>query len=649
MLEYLRVSCAVPDGKPGDVTWNVAQICYWIAQAEKSQADVVVFPELAITGYTCGDLFLQESLQRAARNGLMELVLYSEKYPCMTFVVGLPLKIDGLLYNCAATISCGRIYALTVKTFIPNYGCANEMRWFASAQYLRRDAISALELGFEKDYMIPVGNDLLISVGDDAMLGVEICEDLWAPIPPSSMLALGGGEVIVNLAASHAFAGKKSKRRELVNGLSASLLCGYAFCSAGFCESTQTLVYSGNCIVSQCGKLLGENKESVDSGYLLSQDIDLSVIRTQRQRNTTFREASRIYGKHFPVRRIQIPTLNLRSDGAIYPVSKTPFFPANIKDRKQWCRDVFEIQVTGLMRRLEIIDAKPVVGVSGGLDSTLALFVSVEAVKRLGRSTGDVQAVTMPCFGTSDRTYQNAWKLMRLLQVTPVQIDIRQTVMKHFQQIGQDPQIHDATYENAQARERTQVLMDYAGKVGGIVVGTGDLSELALGWCTYNGDHMSMYSVNSSIPKTAIPEILKMLVEMPDYREVQSVTTDILETPISPELLPPDSQGKILQKTQDVVGPYSLHDFFLYHILSDGFSPKKGYTLACRAFQEDFDKQTILKWLRVFYKRFFSQQFKRNCQPDGVCTDDVCLNPHIFQMPSDASMQVWLEELKTLE
>ncbi len=646
MLDFIRLACAVPEVRVADVKKNIEDICARIAEADQKGVDLLVFPELALTGYTCSDLFFQQSLQSAVKTGLNQLAQFSDKHPAVTAVVGMPVMLEGLLYNCAAVISGGLVRGIVPKTFIPDHKEFNEKRWFAASSDLRIDSVDAVELGLTDNYVVPVGGDLLFRVGDTTF-GVEICEDLWAPVAPSSLLALSGAEVIVNLAASNETVGKRNYRKSIVIQQSATCGCIYAFCSAGGTESTQDLVFSGHSVIAQGGKLLAENAKAVDTDYLLIQDADLGVVRSLRAGNTSFRDTATFYGARAT---LCLGNENpLRGDGSLYPVKKNPFVPEDMQERIDRCLSVFEIQVAGLKQRLATIGANAVIGISGGLDSTLALLVAVEAMNRLGRPATDVYGVTMPCFGTSDRTYQNALELMKALGVSTKEINIRDAVNIHFRDIGHDPDIHNTTYENAQARERTQILMDYAGEVGGIVVGTGDLSELALGWCTYNGDHMSMYSVNGSVPKTLIPYMIDAIAGRPAFAKAKTVLADIVATPISPELLPPDAQGKISQRTEDVVGPYALHDFFLYYMLRYGYHPKKIYNLACRAFEGDWDNATVKKWLQTFIRRFFSQQFKRNCQPDGVKVGSVSLNPRgDFKMPSDAAARLWLDETDNL-
>ena len=649
MLEYIRIGCAVPPVAVGNVKKNAADICSRMAQADAQAVDLLVFPELALTGYSCGDLFFQKTLLDGVQEGLKTILSCSEEHPALTVVVGLPCKIDGQLYNCAAVISAGMLRGLVPKTYLPNHNEFNEKRWFAAAEDLCDCPIDARKLGIEEDYDVPLGNRQFFILGDGVKLGVEICEDLWAPVPPSAGLALGGAEIIVNPAASNETVGKRSFRRDMVKHQSAACLCAYAFCSAGATESTQDLVFSGHSVIAQGGKVLAENEKQIDTDYLLITDVDVGMLRADRQRKTSFRDTATALEKQYEIEAWECSYLPLRSDGSLFKLSTLPFIPEQKQQRLERCREIFAIQVAGLKHRLETIKTSAVIGISGGLDSTLALLVAVEAMRQLGRPVTDVYGVTMPCFGTSDRTYNNAWELMRKLGVSSKEINIRDAVSTHFRDIGHDPQIHDTTYENSQARERTQILMDYAGEVGGIVVGTGDMSELALGWCTYNGDHMSMYGVNGSVPKTLIRWIIDAVSREPAFSPAREVLLDILDTPISPELLPPDATGKISQQTEDIVGPYALHDFFLYYLLRWGFTPEKIYALACRAFADTFDGATVKKWLHTFYRRFFSQQFKRNCQPDGVKVGSVGIGPRgDLQMPSDASAALWLEAIENL-
>ncbi len=649
MLDYLRIGCAVPPVRVGDAVRNAADICAYLDKAEKAGCDLVIFPEMALTGYTCADLFFQETLLRASRAGLAEIAARTAKMPQLVAAVGLPLALFGQLYNCAAVISGGIVRGIVPKSFIPNYNEFYERRWFSPAEELACDTVQPETLGLSQTMPVPVGSDLLFLLGEGATLGIEICEDLWTPLPPSTRLALGGAEVIANLSASNETIGKRAYRRALVKHQSAACACAYAYCSAGCTESTQDLVFSGHSLIAENGTLATEQTEAITTDYLLVQDVDLGKLRADRRKNKSFSACAFRNAAPDALRRIDCGVDTLRADGTQAKLAKLPFVPASSTGRRERCMEIFQMQVGGLCQRLRTIGANAVVGVSGGLDSTLALLVAVEAMHRLKRPLTDVYGVTMPCFGTTDRTYRNSLTLMRTLGVSTKEINIRDAVTTHFRDIGHDPAVLDGTYENSQARERTQVLMDYASVVHGIVIGTGDLSELALGWCTYNGDHMSMYGVNASIPKTLIRWMIAAIAEMPEFAASREVLTDILDTPISPELLPPDAEGKICQQTEGIVGPYALHDFFLYYMLRFGFPPEKIYALACRAFAGDFDAQTIKKWLREFYRRFFSQQFKRSCLPDGVKVGSVCLSPRgDWRMPSDASGRVWLDAVEKL-
>ena len=649
MLDYIRIACAVPPVCVADVKQNVKDICNKIADAEKAGCDLVVFPELAITGYTCGDLFFQQTLLDTAVAGLAQICQHSSQFPEITAAVGVPMVLGGQMYNCAAVISDGVIRGIVPKTYLPNYKEFYERRWFSSSKDLHQTKVCSRELGLEDVYDIPVGRDLVFKLGDGVKLGIEICEDLWSIMPPSTLLTLNGAEVIVNLSASNETVGKRIYRRDLVKHQSSVCNCIYAFTSAGYTESTQDLVFSGHSVIAEDGNLLAESGQQLQMDYLMIQDADVGRIRSERRKNKSVRDAASFYGQLEPVRIVDCNAVPLRSDGTLYALNKLPFVPQDLQQRQERCNAIFDIQVTGLAQRLKTVGANAVIGISGGLDSTLALLVAVEAMRRLGRPVKDVYGVTMPCFGTSDRTYRNSWELMRTLGISCKEISIKDAVTTHFRDIGHDPSVHNTTYENAQARERTQILMDYAGVVGGIVVGTGDLSELALGWCTYNGDHMSMYSVNASVPKTLIRWMIATIAEDSKFSASRQVLLDILDTPISPELLPPDEAGKISQQTEDLVGPYVLHDFFLHYMLRFDFSPTKIYALACRAFSNDFDRDTIKKWLKVFYRRFFTQQFKRSCMPDGVKVGSISLSPRgDWRMPSDASANAWLAEVEQL-
>ena len=648
MLDFIRIAAAVPPVRVGDTAQNARDICTFIEKADGQNADILFFPELAITGYSCGDLFFQDALWNGVKASLRQIVACSAAHPAITVVVGMPLRAEGTLYNCAAVICGGKLLGLVPKTHLAVSGEANEDRWFTGGEEREGFCIHASDLDLEGDFSIPVEKQMIFLVGG-AKIGIELCQDLMVPLPPSNLLALDGAEVILNLSASHELVGKRQYRRDLIRHQSGILSCVYAYCSCGPTESTTDLVFSGHSVIAENGTVLQESETALMSDYLLVTDCDLGKIRSERLQNKSFHNTALLHKSILTTVQTLCSQSPLRSDGSLYPIQKLPFIPADKAQRKAHCLEVFNIQAEALKQRLSVIGTNAVLGISGGLDSTLALLVAVEAMRRLGRPASDVYGVTMPCFGTSDRTYNNAWELMRKLGISAKEISIKNAVTLHFQDIGHDSSVHNGTYENSQARERTQILMDYASVVGGIVVGTGDLSELALGWCTYNGDHMSMYSVNGSVPKTLIRWIIESVSEMPAFAGAKDVLADILDTPISPELLPPDAEGKISQQTEDLVGPYALHDFYLYHMIRWGFSPTKIYTLACRAFSADFDSETVKKWLKNFYRRFFTQQFKRNCQPDGVKVGSVSLGVRgDWVMPSDATARLWLEEADNL-
>ena len=647
MLDFVRVACAVPDVRVGDPLQNARNHCAILEKADAKKVDILVFPELSLTGYTCQDLFFQDSLNDAALAGLGEILNCSRLHPDVVAVVGLPVRLGCRMFNCAAVLSGGMVHGLVPKTYIPNYHEFYEKRWFSSGEDLHENQ-ALLQIPGMPAQTVPVLPKALFTLADGTAFGVEICEDLWTPIPPSSILALSGAEVIVNLSASNETIGKRAYRRELVTHQSAAAACVYAYASAGAGESTQDLIFSGQCLIAQNGSLLGQTEEPIVSETLLIRDCDLGRIRADRRSNKSFSDNASVFSAMLAQTEIGLD-VTPRSDGTLFPITKLPFVPAVQTDRFARCMEIFRMQVAGLKHRLETIGSKAVIGVSGGLDSTLALLVAVEAMRQLGRPSSDVYGVTMPCYGTSDRTYQNSLTLMEKLGISVKEVNIREAVDIHFRDIGHDKSVLNGTYENVQARERTQILMDYASVVGGIVIGTGDLSELALGWCTYNGDHMSMYGVNASIPKTLIRWMIAAIAESESFASAREVLEDILDTPISPELLPPDASGKISQYTEDLVGPYALHDFFLYYMLRFGFTPTKIYALACRAFQGDFDGETIKKWMKAFYHRFFTQQFKRSCLPDGVKVGSVCLSPRgDWRMPSDARGRIWLEEVERL-
>ncbi len=635
MLDFIRIATAVPPVAVGDTVKNAQDICRYIRAADEAGCDLVGFPELALTGYTCGDLFFQSTLLSESMKGLSAIMACSAQHPGVTAVVGTPAIIEGQMYNCAAVISDGNLLGLVTKTHLPNYGEFSESRWFSSSEDMQTTQVTLDDLGIPGEGVVPVGRDLLFKLGDGCIVGVEICEDLWTPLPPSTLLTINGAEVIVNLSASNEVAGKRSVRSNLVEHQSNVCTCVYAYCSSGCSESTQDLVFSGHSIIAENGRVLAENTKVIDNDYLLVADADLGKVRASRRKNKSVRDAAAYYSKVEPMRTIDCRCRGLRSDGRRYPLEKFPFLP----QQDAQAQDIFEIQVAGLRQRLQMLKAKAVVGLSGGLDSALAVLVAAAAVEQ----PEDVHAVIMPGFGTTERTHQNALKLAKALGATVKVVDIRDSVSQHFADIGHDASVHDGVYENAQARERTQVLMDYAGQVGGIVVGTGDLSELALGWCTYNGDHMSMYSVNGTIPKTLVRWMVEKLSQLPRFAAASEALMDIAVTPVSPELLPHR------QITESIIGPYDLHDFFLYHVARFAFTPGKIYTLACRAFADTYDGAAVKKWLKMFYTRFFSQQFKRNCLPDGVKVGNISMSPRgDWRMPSDASARIWLDEVERL-
>lgn len=645
MFDFIRLACAVPDVEVGNTEFNTQEIIKYIDI--NKDADIIVFPELSVTGYTCADLFFQKTLIDGAKHGLRQIANTTNDIDSAV-AVGAPLVIGGQLYNCAVMMSHGRVDGIAVKTFIPTYNEYYEKRWFSSAAELKVSFVSSDELGLDGDYDIPVGNNLIFNYSG-VKVGVEICEDLWAPLPPSTLLTLAGAEVILNLSASNETIMKRKYRTELVSQQSARSICAYAYASAGMTESTTDLIFSGHSLICENGGVLCQNDSLIDGGYSIKHDVDLGKIRADRAENKTFNDSAALYldGKDF----VEIKkNLKLESDGELYEIKKLPFVPSAKKDRIERCMDIFRMQVAGLKKRASKIGGKMVLGVSGGLDSTLALLVCAETARQLGHDPSDVVAITLPCFGTTKRTHSNAWELMQTLGVHAMEIDIKEACTLHCRDIGHPTDQFDVTYENIQARERTQVLMDYACKIGGFVVGTGDLSELALGWCTYNADHMSMYGVNCGVPKTLVRWMISALIDYNIFPESTRVLEDIIDTPISPELLPPDADGNIQQETEEIIGPYALHDFFLYYLLRFGFSPSKIFFLAKKAFKEDFDNETILKWLEVFYKRFFTQQFKRSCLPDGVKIGSVCLSPRgDWRMPSDASYRIWIDEIEKLK
>ena len=632
---FVKVAAVTPKVVVADTAYNADVICDGIAEAAAAGAKIIVLPELCITGYSCGDLFLQEKLLREAKNALLKIAGFTSFMDCLIFV-GLPYAYRGKLYNVAAAISGGKVLGLVPKSCIPNYNEFCEGRYFVNGMQ------DAVEVELTPGDVIPMGTKLLFSCEEipELKVGVEICEDLWTPQPPSIMHALNGASVIANLSASDELAGKDRYRRELVNGQSARLLCGYIFSSAGDGESTQDVVHSAHNIIAEDGIILAEAKRFGNEA--IYSEIDVLRLDAERRRMSTFEPRFDGY-KEIPF------SLDVTETALTRYVASMPFVPENEADRKLRCEEIFNIQTMGLKKRLEHTHCKSaVIGISGGLDSTLALLVTVRAFDLLGISRENITAITMPGFGTTDRTYDNAVKMIQCVGAEFREISIKDAVNVHFKDIGHDANVHDVTYENSQARERTQILMDVANMTGGMVIGTGDLSELALGWATYNGDHMSMYAVNGSVPKTLVRHLVRYYAEICNDEILEKVLLDVLDTPVSPELLPPED-GQISQKTEDLVGPYELHDFFLYNMLRMGYAPEKVYRLAKYAFAGSYDDETILKWLKNFYRRFFSQQFKRSCLPDGPKVGSVGVSPRgDLRMPSDASAAIWLKELEQI-
>lgn len=632
---FVKVAAVTPKIRVADTRYNAEQICDGIRKAAAQGAKVIVFPELCITGYTCGDLFLQEKLLLEAKEALFKIAGFTKDFDSVVFV-GLPFAYRGKLYNVAAAISRGEILGLVPKVYLPNY---NE---FYEARHFYRGMEQPVEAELSENRKVLMGTRLLFGCKEmpDFVIAAEICEDLWTPEPPSIRHARNGASLIVNLSASDETTGKDIYRRELVGGQSARLLCGYLYASAGDGESTQDVVYSGHSLIAENGRILKEARRFTNE--IICTEIDVQRIMTERRRMTTFETLTDEY--------CLIPfSLQIEETELTREINPMPFVPQSKRDREKRCNEILLIQAMGLKKRLEHTNCKTaVVGISGGLDSTLALLVTVRAFDALGIGHRNIKAVTMPGFGTTDRTYDNAVQLIRSLGADFMEVDIKEAVTVHFKDISQDAAVHDVTYENSQARERTQILMDIANKTGGMVIGTGDLSELALGWATYNGDHMSMYAVNASVPKTLVRHLVRYYADTCGDEELKKVLLDVLDTPVSPELLPPED-GKISQKTEDIVGPYELHDFFLYNMLRQGYAPAKVYRLAKVAFAGNYDDTVILKWLKTFYRRFFSQQFKRSCLPDGPKVGSVAVSPRgDLRMPSDASARIWLEELEQL-
>ena len=636
---FVKVAAAVPEVKVADCSWNAVRIQTLMTAAEEQGVKVVVFPELSITGYSCGDLFQQNLLLEAAEAALRDILMHSRNLKQIA-IVGLPVGHGGAVYNAAAVVHSGRILGVVAKTFLPNYREFYEQRWFVAAP------LRPVEINLCGGRVL-LGQNLLFESAD-LTFGIEICEDLWASITPGTQQALQGAEVIFNLSADNETMGKHSYLRSLIADRSATALAGYVFASCGFGESTTDVVFGGNGLIYEQGTLLAEGRRFSLEEQLVVSEMDVERLRFERRVNTTFAATGQRMPL-VPVQRIAVGDVPCEEIELSRTFDPLPFVPKG-QALDACCEEITSIQVLGLVKRLKHIGAKTVViGISGGLDSTLALLICARAFDRLALPRAGIVGITMPGFGTTDRTYRNALALMESLGITRREISIKAACLQHFADIGHEPSNHDVTYENTQARERTQVLMDVANQVNGIVVGTGDLSELALGWATYNGDHMSMYGVNAGVAKTLVKHLVAWMARNTGDERTRLVLFDVVDTPISPELTPADEQGNIQQKTEDLVGPYELHDFFLYHFLRFGSRPAKLYALAQHAFADGYEPEEIKKWLHTFFRRFFSQQFKRSCLPDGPKVDSLSLSPRgDWRMPSDASVAVWLREIESL-
>ena len=636
---FINVAAAVPAVKVADTLYNVEETKRMMADADAQNVEIICFPELGLTSYSCQDLFDQQLLIEEAEQALISLLNDTRKLDVIA-IVGLPVQAGGLLLNCAAVIQHGVVLGIVPKTYLPNYGEFYEKRWFASAQDLHDT-----EIYLAGSPVMLSAMPKLFQTADGVKFGVEICEDVWAPIPPSNQLSLAGADIIFNLSASDELIGKHNYLRSLLAQQSARTISGYVYASCGFGESTQDVVYGGNAMIFENGRVLSEGERFSFQPQLQVAQIDVERLRSERRRNTTFINAQRRATAQLVNARPTSPREFLLTR----QIDPHPFIPKSI-DMQQSCEEILNIQVAGLAKRLMHTNSQRVIlGISGGLDSTLALLICVKTFDKLGFDRKGIVGVTMPGFGTTDRTHDNAVSLMRSLGITDYEINIAKSVTQHFEDIGHNPAVHDVTYENSQARERTQILMDLSNRLGGLVVGTGDLSELALGWATYNGDHMSMYGVNAGVPKTLI-KYLVTYVAMNDVDATSKATLfDVIDTPISPELIPADANGNIKQKTEDLVGPYELHDFFLYYMLRFGFRPAKLFIMARHAFAGVYDDAVIKKWLTTFCRRFFAQQFKRSCLPDGPKVGSVSLSPRgDWRMPSDAVSTIWLKECEEL-
>lgn len=638
---YITVASAIPQVRVADVDYNVEQIERFVVDADKRGVEILVFPELSVTGYSCQDLFAQQALLDRVEKKIVDMLEATERCDVIS-VVGAPICIGGGVYNCAVVCQHGTVLGIVPKRFLPNYGEFYEKRWFASSD----DLTEPVWINYAGSWVIVSGEETLFKTACGVKFGIELCEDVWSPLPPSNDLVLSGADIILNLSASDDLIGKNAYLKSLLAQQSARLICGYVYSSCGFGESTQDVVYGGNAFVYENGALVAESERFSLEEQLVVSQIDVDKLRAERRRNTSFVHAQRGH----EAREFKADITEERRFELLRHVDSHPFIPES-DDMYASCDEIFSIQVCGLAKRLVHTHCKCVViGISGGLDSTLALLVCVKTFDKLGYDRKGIVGVTMPGFGTTDRTYNNAMTLMKGLGITIREISIRKSVTQHFEDIGHDINVHDVTYENGQARERTQILMDLSNELGGMVIGTGDLSELALGWATYNGDHMSMYGVNASIPKTLIRYLVSHVAENSVDEQSRTTLLDIIDTPISPELIPADEHGNIKQKTEDLVGPYELHDFFIYNFMRFGFSPAKIYMLARHAFSKDLYSDEVIKhWLKTFVRRFFNQQFKRSCLPDGPKVGSVSLSPRgDWRMPTDASSALWLAECENL-
>ncbi len=639
---FIKVASAIPAVKVANCNYNLQQIETIIATSEGKGVEILVFPELSITGYTCQDLFRQRVLLEEAELSILKLLDFTRNLDIIT-IIGAPVIVGDLLLNCGIVLQKGNILGIVPKTFLPNYCEFYEKRWFASSQDLK-----PTEIRFAGNKIVINSTPKVFCTCDGVRFGVEICEDVWAPVPPSNNLAMAGAELIFNLSASDELIGKHAYLTKLISQQSARTITGYIYSGCGFGESTQDVVYGGNALIYENGNLLERSERFSLTPQTVIAEIDVEKLRNERRANSTYANAQRGFEADF----INAFTIGIKDFQLSRNINPLPFIP-QAENIKESCNEIFSIQVMGLAKRLVHTGCRTVViGISGGLDSTLALLVCVKTFDKLGYDRMGIVGVTMPGFGTTDRTHDNAVKLMQGLGISIKEINISTSVIQHFQDIGQDINIHDITYENSQARERTQILMDLSNKLSGMVIGTGDLSELALGWATYNGDHMSMYGVNCSIPKTLIKYLVRHVADNEVDDETHAILMDIIDTPISPELIPADDNGDITQKTEDLVGPYELHDFFLYNFLRFGFSPTKLFMMAKKAFDgsdsrvEVYEVSEIKHWLKTFLRRFFSQQFKRSCLPDGPKVGSVSLSPRgDWRMPSDADSTVWIDEL----